>query len=66
LLGRIKQSWLESGSVYGYRKVPDNLKDFGERCGRNRVYRLMKQVLTVARAGGVGGVARRYASSYRM
>lgn len=43
LLGHIRQSWLESGSVYGYRKESDDLKDLGEQCGRNRVYRLMKQ-----------------------
>lgn len=24
-LGLIKQSWLESGSIYGYRKVADDL-----------------------------------------
>jgi putative transposase len=43
LLGHIKHSWLESGSVYGYRKVLDNLRDLGETCGKHRVYRLMKQ-----------------------
>lgn len=31
LLGHVKQSWLESGSVYGYRKVCDDLRDLGER-----------------------------------
>ena len=43
LLGHIKQSWLESGTIYGYRKVHDDLCELGERCGRNRVHRLMKQ-----------------------
>jgi putative transposase len=43
LLGLIKQFWLESGGVYGYRKVTDDLRDVGERCGKHRVYRLMKQ-----------------------
>ena len=43
LLGHIKQSWLESGSVYGYRKVSDDLRDLGETCGKHRVYRLMRQ-----------------------
>ena len=43
LLGLIKQSWLESGSVYGYRKITHDLRDLGERCGKHRVYRLMKQ-----------------------
>ena len=42
VLGLIKQSWLESGSVYGYRKVADDLRELGERCGKHRVARLMK------------------------
>lgn len=41
LLGLIKQSWLESGTVYGYRKVTQDLRDLGERCSKNRVARLM-------------------------
>lgn len=43
LLGLIKQSWLESGCVYGYRKVHDDLRDLGESCGKGRVERLMHQ-----------------------
>ena len=43
LLGHIKLSWLESDSVYGYRKVTDDLRDLGETCGKHRVYRLMRQ-----------------------
>lgn len=42
LTGLIKQYWLESGCVYGYRKIYRDLRDAGERCGLNRVYRLMK------------------------
>jgi len=42
LLGLIKHAWLASGSVYGYRKITDDLRDLGERCGKHRVYRLMK------------------------
>lgn len=42
LLGLIKQSWLESGSVYGYRKITHDLRDIGEACGKHRVYRLMQ------------------------
>ena len=38
----IKQAWLESGGVYGYRKVHDDMRDLGEMCGKNRVYRLMR------------------------
>ena len=41
LLGLVKQFWLESGGVYGYRKVTDDMRDTGERCSRHRVYRLM-------------------------
>ena len=42
LLGLIKQYWLESGGVYGYRKITDDLRDEGETCGKHRVYRLMR------------------------
>jgi putative transposase len=42
LLVPIKESWLESGNVYGYRKVSDDLRGFGEQCGINRVHRLMR------------------------
>jgi Transposase and inactivated derivatives len=42
LLGLIKQAWLESGAVYGYRKVTEDLRDLGEACGKHRVARLMK------------------------
>jgi putative transposase len=42
LLGHIKQSWLESGAVYGYRKIFDDLRELGEQCGINRVHRLMR------------------------
>jgi len=42
LLGLIKQAWLESGGVYGYRKIHDDLRELGESCGRHRVARLMR------------------------
>ena len=42
LSGLIKQFWLESGGVYGYRKITGDLRDEGERCGKHRVYRLMR------------------------
>ena len=42
LLGLIKQAWLESGTVYGYRKVCADLRDLGESCSRHRVARLMR------------------------
>lgn len=41
ILALIKQSWLESGSVYGYRKVTRDLRDLGECCGKHRGARLM-------------------------
>ncbi len=43
LLGLVKQSWLESGGVYGYRKIQADLRDLGECCGKHRVARLMRQ-----------------------
>lgn len=42
LLVEIKQSWLESGTVYGYRKVHADLRECGEQCGPNRVHRIMR------------------------
>ena len=44
LLGLIKHSWLESGGVYGYRKVHDDLREVSEDCSRHRVARLMRLV----------------------
>jgi len=41
-LGFIKQFWLESGCVYGYRKFYKDLLSMGEKCGKNRAYRIMK------------------------
>ena len=38
----IKESWLESGTVYGYRKVHTDLREAGEGCGPNRVHKIMK------------------------
>lgn len=42
LLGFIKQLWLESGCVYGYRKIHTDLLALGEQCGKHRVLRLMQ------------------------
>ncbi|MCR3984537.1 IS3 family transposase [Aeromonas caviae] len=42
LLGQLKQCWLESGGVYGYRKIRDDLREMGETCGKHRVARLMR------------------------
>jgi putative transposase len=43
LLGFIKQFWLESGAVYGYRKIYKDMLAMGEQCGKNRVYRIMRE-----------------------
>ena len=43
LTGLVKQSWLESVAVYGYRKIHRNLRDLGEACGKHRVAKLMKR-----------------------
>jgi putative transposase len=51
LLGIIKQFWLESGYVYGYRKIHLDLREHGETCGPNRVARLMKQAGIKAQVG---------------
>lgn len=39
----IRESYMESGKVYGSPKVYKDLREMGERCGRKRVERLMKQ-----------------------
>ena len=36
----IQQAWADSGKVYGYRKLADDLRDQGERISENRVARL--------------------------
>ena len=38
----IKEAWKESGRVYGYRKLHDDLLDQGESCSPNRVARLAR------------------------
>ena len=42
LTGLLKQAWLESGGVYGYRKLTLDMRDLGETCGKHRVARLLK------------------------
>ena len=51
LLGRIKQFWLESGGVYGYRKVYSDLQELGGGCRENRGYRFMRIAGLRARVG---------------
>lgn len=36
----IQQAWADSGKVYGYRKLKDDLRDAGETCSESRVARL--------------------------
>lgn len=36
----IRQAWADSGKVYGYRKLTDDLRDQGEQISENRVARL--------------------------
>jgi putative transposase len=61
LLGLLKQAWLESGCVYGYRKLTLDMRDLGERCGKLRVARLLRregirsQTGYRRRSGGRGG-----------
>lgn len=42
LTGWIKHFWLESGGVYGYRKLHSNLREVGEESGINGMYGLMR------------------------
>ncbi|MGI0118520.1 IS3 family transposase [Zooshikella sp. RANM57] len=39
---KIKRAWLESGGMHGYRNIHQDLIDLKVKCGRDRVYRLMK------------------------
>ena len=49
--GLIKQFWLESGGIYGYRKIHSDLREVGESCGINRVHRLMRAAGLRAQVG---------------
>ncbi len=51
LTGLIKQFWLESGAVYGYRKIYSDLIEHGEHCGEGRVFRLMRTAGLRAQVG---------------
>ena len=48
----IKQAWADSGKVYGYRKLTDDLRDAGETCSENRVARLASIAGIAAQRGG--------------
>jgi putative transposase len=44
----ISKAWKESGKVYGYRKLHDDLLDQGETCCPNRVARHTRQTPTAS------------------
>ncbi len=47
----IKQLWLESGCIYGYRKIHDDLSCLGESCSLNHVASLMQKAGLKAQIG---------------
>lgn len=47
----IRQAWTDSGKVYGYRKLHDDLRDQGETCSENRVARLANVAGIAAQIG---------------
>ena len=47
----IRQAWAESGKVYGYRKLTDDLRGQGEQASENRVARLAAPVGIAAQIG---------------
>jgi putative transposase len=63
LTGLIKHAWLSSGTVYGYRKVFQDLRENGERCGKHRVARLMRGSNLRAQVGYRKARPRAYAGS---
>lgn len=52
----LRQAWKDSGKVYGYRKLHDDLLDQGETCCPNRVARLTR--LAGMKAGRYQGADR--------
>lgn len=47
----LKQAWDDSGEVYGYRKLHDDLCDLGEDISPNRAWRLARLVIPPFLAG---------------
>jgi len=47
----IRKAWKDSGKVYGYRKLHDDLLDQGETICPNRVARLARQAAIKAQIG---------------
>lgn len=42
LSGLARRAWLESDTVYGYRKVAGDRRGLGETCGKHQIYRLIR------------------------
>lgn len=51
LIAQIKQYWLESGCIYGYRNITKDMRDGGFACSENRVYRLMREAQIASERG---------------
>lgn len=51
LSGLLKQAWLESGGLYGYRKLTLDMRDLGEPCGKHRVAKLLRAAGLRAQVG---------------
>lgn len=47
----IRQAWVDSGKVYGYRKLTEDLRDQGEMISENRVARLASLAGIAAQVG---------------
>lgn len=47
----IRQAWADSGKIYGYRKLTDDLRDQGEQVSENRVARLASLAGITAQIG---------------
>lgn len=47
----VREAWSNSGKVYGYRKLHDDLRDQGETCSPNRVARLASLAGIAAQIG---------------
>ncbi len=47
----LQEAWEDSGKVYGYRKLHDDLRDQGETCCLNRVARLARMAGIKAQIG---------------
>ena len=47
----IRQAWVDSGKVYGYRKLTEDLRDQGEMISENRVARLASLAAISAQVG---------------